>query len=215
MKNETRNKITYLRLCWLSVALTVNPHIHYMKQLKHRYCHCRPLVVTFVYYEYGPLSCATKLTKVPHFCTDYCRDWNYSPVISPGDIWTLISWHLSFWGCKRHQAARPDSLVLLCSAMKKGFLWLLCWCLVQCLEECWIDNLTYVLLWRTRGSCRCSFPALQSCCQSLSCTRAARCYWLLSGWRRGIRPWPCISPNRGRGLGLDCWLKRTHPRYRR
>ena len=32
----------------------------------------------------------------------------------------LISWHLSFWGCKRHQAARPDSLVLLCSAMKKG-----------------------------------------------------------------------------------------------
>ena len=27
----------------------VNPHIHYMKQLKHRYCRCRPLVVTFVY----------------------------------------------------------------------------------------------------------------------------------------------------------------------
>ena len=28
----------------------VNPHIHYMKQLKHRYCCCRPLVVAFVYY---------------------------------------------------------------------------------------------------------------------------------------------------------------------
>ena len=41
-------------------------------------------------------------------------------MISPGDIWTLIGWHLSFWGCKCHQAARPDSLVLLCSAMKKG-----------------------------------------------------------------------------------------------
>ena len=41
-------------------------------------------------------------------------------MISSGDIWTLIGWHLSFWGCKRHQAARPDSLVLLCSAIKKG-----------------------------------------------------------------------------------------------
>ena len=107
-------------LCWLSVALTVNPHIHYMKQLKHRYCRCRPLIVTFVYYEFGTLSCATKLMKVPHFCTNYCRDWNCSPMISPGDIWTLITWHLSFWGCKRHQAARPDSLVLLCSAMKSA-----------------------------------------------------------------------------------------------
>ena len=29
-------------LCRLSVALTVNPHIHYMKELKHRYCRCRP-----------------------------------------------------------------------------------------------------------------------------------------------------------------------------
>ena len=91
-----------------------------MKQLKHRYCRCRPLVVTFVYYEFGPLSCATKLTKVPHYCTNYCRDWNCSPVISHGDICNLISWHLSFLGCKRHQAARPDCLVLLCSAMKTG-----------------------------------------------------------------------------------------------
>ena len=64
----------------------VNPHIHYMKQLKHRYYRCRPLVVTFVYYEFGTLSCVTKLTKVPHFCTNYCRDRNCSPVISPGDI---------------------------------------------------------------------------------------------------------------------------------
>ena len=39
----------YIYMRWLSVALTVNPHIHYMKQLKHRYCRCRPLVVTFVY----------------------------------------------------------------------------------------------------------------------------------------------------------------------
>ena len=31
----------------------VNPHIHHMNQLKHRYCRCRPLVVTFVYYEFG------------------------------------------------------------------------------------------------------------------------------------------------------------------
>ena len=98
----------------------VNPHIRYMKQLKHRYCRCRPLVVTFVYYECGTLSCATKLAKVPLFCTNYCRDWKCSPVISPGDICSLIGWHLSFWGCKRRQAARPDSLVLLCSAMKKG-----------------------------------------------------------------------------------------------
>ena len=88
-------------LCWLSVvALTVNRHIHYMKQLKHRYCCCRPLVVTFVYHEFGTLCCATKLAKVPHFCTNYCSDWKCSPVISSGDICSLISWHLSFWGCK-------------------------------------------------------------------------------------------------------------------
>ena len=98
--------------------LTVN--IHYMKELKHKYCHCWPLVVTFVYYEFGTLSCATKLEKVPHFCTKYSRDWKCSPVISPDDIWALISWYLSFWGCKRHQTARQDSLVLLCSTMKKG-----------------------------------------------------------------------------------------------
>ena len=103
-------------LCWL----TVNPHIHYMKELKNRYCHCWPLVVTFVYYEFGTLRSATKLEKVPHFCTKYSRDWKCSPVISPDDIWTLISWYLSFWGCKCHQTARQDSLVLLCSAMKKG-----------------------------------------------------------------------------------------------
>ena len=80
--------------------LTVNRHIHYMKQLKHRYCRCRPLVVTFVYHEFGTLCCATKLAKVPHFCTNYCSDWKCSPVISSGDICSLISWHLSFWGCK-------------------------------------------------------------------------------------------------------------------
>ena len=76
---------------------------------QHRYCRCRPLVVTFFCYEFGTLSCAARLAKVPHFCTNYCRDWNCSPVFSPCDIWTLIGWHLSFWGCKRHQAARPDS----------------------------------------------------------------------------------------------------------
>ena len=61
-------------LCLLSITLTVNPHIHHMKQLKHRYCCCRPLVVTFVYYPFGTLSCATKLEKVPLFCTKYSID---------------------------------------------------------------------------------------------------------------------------------------------
>ena len=46
----------------------VNSHIHYMKQLKHRYCRCRPLVVPFFFhYEFSTLSCATKLEKVPPF----------------------------------------------------------------------------------------------------------------------------------------------------
>ena len=70
---------------------------------QHRYCRCRPLVVTFVYHEFGTLSCATKLAKVTHFWTNYCRDWKCSPVISPGDICSLISWRLSFWGCKRQE----------------------------------------------------------------------------------------------------------------
>ena len=70
-------------------------------QLKHRYCSCRPKVVTFVYYEFSTLSCATKLEKVPHFCTKYSRDWKCSPVIFPDNIWALTSWYLSFWGCKR------------------------------------------------------------------------------------------------------------------
>ena len=38
------------------------PNCHYMKQFKLRYCRCRPLVVPFVYYEFGTLSCAIKLT---------------------------------------------------------------------------------------------------------------------------------------------------------
>ena len=62
----------------LAERRSVNPHIHYMKQLKHRYCHCRPLVATHVYnefyYEFSTLSCAAKLDKVPHFCTKYSRD---------------------------------------------------------------------------------------------------------------------------------------------
>ena len=35
----------------------VNPHVHYMKRLKHRYCRCRPLVVTFVYYTCNRVYC--------------------------------------------------------------------------------------------------------------------------------------------------------------
>ena len=100
----------YGHLCWLSVALTVNPHIHYTKQLKHRYCCCRPLVVTFVCYEFGTLSCATKLEKGPHFWTKYSRDWKCSSVISPDDIWALICWHLSFWGCKGLLVSLYDNL---------------------------------------------------------------------------------------------------------
>ena len=49
----------YIYLCWLSVALTVNPNIHYVRQLKHR-C-CRPPFLKFVYHEFRTLSCATKL----------------------------------------------------------------------------------------------------------------------------------------------------------
>ena len=100
----------YGHLCWLSIALTVNPHIHYMKQLKHRYCCCGPLVVTFVCYEFGTLSCATKLEEVPHFWTKYSRDWKCSSVISPDDIWALICWHLSFWGCKGLLVSLYDNL---------------------------------------------------------------------------------------------------------
>ena len=62
--------------------LTVN--IHYMKELKHKYCRCWPLVVTFVYYEFGTLSCATKLEKVPQY--------------SRLKMFTcdLLWWHMSF-----------------------------------------------------------------------------------------------------------------------
>ena len=77
-------------LCWLSVTLSTPTFITWNK---HRYCRCRPPVVTFVYCEFGTLSCATKLEKVPHFCTKYSRDWQCSPVISPDDIGALISWH--------------------------------------------------------------------------------------------------------------------------
>ena len=34
-------------------ASPCHPHIHYMKQLKHRYCRCRPVIVTFVYCTYA------------------------------------------------------------------------------------------------------------------------------------------------------------------
>ena len=57
----------------------VNPHIHYMKQLNIvRYCRCRPLVVTFVYCEFGTLSCATKLEKVPPFVPNILETENVS-----------------------------------------------------------------------------------------------------------------------------------------
>ena len=75
---------------------------HSLHETTQRYCRCRALVVTFVYYEFGTLSCATKLAKVPHTFVQIIADWKCSPVISPGDICPLISWYLSFWGCKRH-----------------------------------------------------------------------------------------------------------------
>ena len=91
--------VLYIYAGWVS-SYPVNHSIHCVKELKHKYCHCWPLVATFVYYEFSTLSCATKLEKVPHFCTKYSRDWKCSRVISSDDIWALISWHLSFWGCK-------------------------------------------------------------------------------------------------------------------
>jgi len=91
----------YLR--WLSVALSA---IHHVKQLKHRYCCCRPPIVTFIYYEFSALSCATKLEKVPHFCTKYSRE--RLKKFTPADIWALISWHLSFWGCKHQEHKDPQ-----------------------------------------------------------------------------------------------------------
>ena len=52
------SKEDLLHVRWLSIALAVNPPppIHYMKQLKHRYYRCRPLIVTFVYCEFGTLN---------------------------------------------------------------------------------------------------------------------------------------------------------------
>ena len=40
------------------------PHIHQMKQLKHRYCRRRPPLVTFASYDFSTLSCATKLVNM-------------------------------------------------------------------------------------------------------------------------------------------------------
>ena len=141
-----------------------------MKQLKHRYCRCRPLVVTFVCYEFSTLSCATKLAKVPHFCEKYCRDWKCSPAISPGDICSLISWHPSFWGCKRHQAARPDSLVLLCSAMPFRYL-------CQCYDaRIWsFRHFALLKMERERRSLLCLFnlPSLSSTYQRLKGVKSA------------------------------------------
>ena len=65
----------------LAERCPVNPHIHYMKQFKRRYCRCRPLVVTFVYYEFGTLSCAIKLTKVPH-CAETENVHQWSPLVT-------------------------------------------------------------------------------------------------------------------------------------
>ena len=47
--------VACMHLFWLSIALIVNPHVHHMEQLKHKHCHCRPQVVTFVYYEFSTL----------------------------------------------------------------------------------------------------------------------------------------------------------------
>ena len=82
---------------------------------QHRYCRCRPLVVIFVYYAFGTLSCVTELEKVPHFCTNYSRDWKCSPVISPDDIWALIGWHFHF-GAVNATKQQDQTLWCYCAA---------------------------------------------------------------------------------------------------
>ena len=85
------------------IALSTPKFIH--ETTRHGYCRCRPLVVTFVCYEFGRLSCTTKLEKEPHFVPNIPETKNvpeWCP-LSPDDVWALISWHLSFSGCKRQE----------------------------------------------------------------------------------------------------------------
>ena len=124
-----------LMLFMLAEHHLINPHIHYMK---HKYCCCRWLVVTFVYYEFGTLSCATNLEKVPPFVPNIPETENV-PQWSPQTTWALISCHLSFWGFHFHlgvfilglsfyfifhQAARPDSVITgYLFHLLKGYSW--------------------------------------------------------------------------------------------
>ena len=81
--NNMNSSFSTIHLWWLSVTLSTTTYIAWKK---HKYCRCRPLIVTLVYYEFSTLICATKLERVPHFCTKYSRDWKCSPVISSDDI---------------------------------------------------------------------------------------------------------------------------------
>ena len=90
VSNNASKISNFVSLCWLSgVALTVNPHIHYIKQLKHRYCRCRPLVVTFVCYEFGRPH--TKKKGTTQFVPNIPETEDVQ--CSHGDLpW----WHMSF-----------------------------------------------------------------------------------------------------------------------
>ena len=73
-------------LCWLSHR-PFNLHIHYRKQLKHKYCRCRPLVVTFVYYEFSTLlKLCNQSRESTTLLLQISRDWKCPPVISPDDM---------------------------------------------------------------------------------------------------------------------------------
>ena len=72
--NRKQTLITMSDIIYAGWASPCQPPT-FIKWNKHRNSCCRPLVVTFLYYAFGTLSCATKLKKVPHISTNYCRDW--------------------------------------------------------------------------------------------------------------------------------------------
>ena len=68
-----------------------------MKQLKHRYCRCRLPVVTFVYYEFSTLSCATKLGSVRLCC------------LMSSDVGCMSMVQYSFTSTETRRLVRTDS----------------------------------------------------------------------------------------------------------
>ena len=94
-------------LCWMSVTLSTPTFITWNK---HRYCRCRPLFVTFVYCEFSTLSCATKLEKVPHFCTKYSK-------------LTVFTSYLPWWHKSFNQLA-PFFELFFSVALKEQFHWI-------------------------------------------------------------------------------------------